>query len=240
MVLWFLGFAGFYRQFIQNFPELTDEMNKLTRKNVKFDWSEKCNASFVKIKELLIDRPILAYPDFDKPFALSTDASNIGIGAVLSQKDSENNERPVYYAGRSLNNAERNYSSIERELLAIVYATEKFKYDLYGKHFTIHTDHNPLVYLKNLTLSSERLTRWRLKLAEYDFDVVHRKGVLNGNADALSRIELPEPNHKSTELLENILAISQENHSVDKITYQNSLCVHKSKNFNRKTSTYKR
>ena len=168
---------------------------------------------------MLINKPILTYPDFDKPFVLSTDASNVGVGAVLSQVDAEGRERPVYYAGRSLSQAERNYSTIEREMLAIVYATEKFKYYLYGLHFVIYTDHNPLVHWKNLKLTSERLTRWRLKQAEYDFEVMYRKGALNGNADSLSRIDLPiTPD--SSNVLENLLVINENHKTIDRIKYK--------------------
>jgi hypothetical protein len=107
----------------------------------------------------------------------------------LGQIDEEGRENVIYYASRSLNKSERNYSTIDRELLAMVYAVDKFRYYLYGQHFTIITDHNPLVYLNNITLTSERLTRWRLKLSEYDFEVKYRKGAQNVNADTLSRIE---------------------------------------------------
>ena len=170
---------------------------------------------------MLSKQPILAYPDFKQRFYLSTDASKVGVGAVLSQMDEQGRERPIYYASRSLNGAERNYSTIERELLAIVYAVEKFRYYLLGKEFTISTDHNPLTSLNNLTLSSSRLTRWRLKLAEYDFKIKYKKGQLNNNADALSRIELEEDCNSSEELIEHLLAIveKRDNVKVDKIQY---------------------
>ena len=160
----FLGLAGFYRHFIRRFADIAGPLNDLTKKNKKFIWSEDCENSFQQNIKLLSDKPILAYPNFNEEFFLSTDASIIGVGAVLSQRDNQQREHPVYYASRALNLAERNYSTIERELLAIVYSVDKFRYYLYGKKFTIFTDHNPLVYLNNITLSSERLTRWRLKL----------------------------------------------------------------------------
>ena len=203
----FLGMAGFYRHFIKNFADIVEPLNHLTRKHTKFFWSDDCNKAFYMIIKLLSDKPILAYPNFNEEFFLATDASKIGIGAVLGQKDSNNNEHPIYFASRALNQAERNYSTIERELLAIVYSVDKFRYYLYGKKFTIITDHNPLVYLKNITLSSERLTRWRLKLAEYDFDVVYRKGTLNANADAMSRAEIPEEKIPINDKLETLFHI---------------------------------
>ena len=217
----FLGLAGYYRQFIPNFSSIVNPITQLTKKSVKFVWNEECDKAFSQIIEMLSKQPILAYPDFKQRFYLSTDASKVGVGAVLSQMDEEGRERPIYYASRSLNGAERNYSTIERELLAIVYAVEKFRYYLLGKEFTISTDHNPLTYLNNLTLSSSRLTRWRLKLAEYDFKIKYKKGQLNNNADALSRIELEEDCNSSEELIEHLLAIveKRDNVKVDKIQY---------------------
>ena len=212
----FLGLSGFYRQFIPNFAELTEPFNRLTRKNVKFEWSEECEKSFQSLIRQLISKPILNYPDFEKTFIISTDASNIGLGAILSQKDENGQEKPIYYASRALNIHERNYSTIEKELLAIVYACEKFKYYVYGREFLITTDHNPLVYLKNITLSSEKLTKWRLKLTEYNFKILYRKGKENGNADALSRVEVKETKQMNLEALDRLLAIVEKT-QVEKI-----------------------
>jgi hypothetical protein len=142
----FLGLTGYYRQFIKNYADIVDPLNNLTRKNVKFTWCDKCDHSFQTLIKYLSEKPILAFPNFDAPFFLSTDASQVGIGAVLSQKDENQREHPVYFTSRSLTEHERRYSSIERELLAIIYSTEKFKYYLSGRKFTIITDHNPLVY----------------------------------------------------------------------------------------------
>lgn len=150
----FLGLAGYYRHFIPNFSDKAEPLNKLTRKNVKFKWDEKCERSFEMMIDSLTSTPILAFPDYKKPFHLATDASNTGLGAVLSQVDDNGKERVIYYASRTLNQAEKNYSTIERELLAIVFAVEKFKYYLYGTEFTITTDHNPLTYLNNLNHST--------------------------------------------------------------------------------------
>jgi hypothetical protein len=135
----------------------------------------------------------------------------MGIGAVLGKTDNQGREHPIHFASRTLTQAERNYSTIERELLAIVYAPDKFRYYLYGKKFTIITDHNSLVYLKNLTLSSERLTRWRLKLAEYDFVIQYRRDSANGNADAMSRIETDIENEPINDKIENLFSINVDN-----------------------------
>ena len=166
--------TGFYRHFIKNSVE---PLNQLTRKHAKFEWTAKCEAGFRTILHLLVQKPILSYPNFNETFYLATDASKIGIAAVLGQSDKENREHAIQYASRTLNSGERNFSTIERELLAIVYAVDKYRYYFNGKKFTIITDHDPSVYLNNITLSSERLIRWRLKLSEYDFDIIYRKGL---------------------------------------------------------------
>lgn len=206
----FLGLTGYYRQFIKNYADIVDPLNNLTRKNVKFTWCDKCDRSFQTLINYLSEKPILAFPNFDAPFYLSTDASQVGIGAVLSQKDEHQREHPVYFTSRSLTDAERRYSTIERELLAIIYSTEKFKYYLSGRKFTILTDHNPLVYLNSIKISSDRLTRWRLKLAEFDFNIVYKKGKANANADAMSRINIGEKPEAIKDDLHTLFSISPE------------------------------
>jgi hypothetical protein len=134
-----------------------------------------------------MSQPILQYPDFSKEFILSTDASNEGIGAVLAQGQL-GRELPLAYASRSLNMMERNYSTSEKELLAIVWSIKHFRPYLYGRKFKITTDHQPLTWIMNVKDPSSRLLRWRIKLEEYDYEILYRKGALNANADALSRI----------------------------------------------------
>lgn len=138
------------------------------------------------MKQLLLKEPILEYPDFDKEFLLTTDASEEGIGAILSQGNI-GNDLPVAYASRTLNKAERNYDTTEKELLAIVWAVKHFRPYLYGKQFKIITDHKPLTWLFNVKDPSSRLMRWRLKLEEYNYEVLYKEGKQNTNADALSR-----------------------------------------------------
>lgn len=215
----FLGLASYYRKFIPKFADLVEPLNRLTHKNVKFRWTEECDKAFDTVIKLLTTSPVLAYPNFNQEFHLTTDASDYGLGAVLSQFDEKGIERPICYASRTLNTAERNYSTIEKELLAIVYGTENFKYYLYGKKFTVHTDHNPLTHLHNLSLSSSRLTRWRLKLAAYTFDIIYKKGVLNGNADALSRNEAEPTILNQEDLIESLLTITDQKTAIDTIEY---------------------
>lgn len=126
------------------------------------------------------------YPDYSKPFYLTTDASGDGIGSVLSQ-DIDGNELPLAYASRALNKAEANYSTTEQELLAILWSVKHFRPYLYGRHFYIITDHKPLIWLFNVKDPGSRLMRWRIKLEEYQYEIKHKPGKQNANADALSR-----------------------------------------------------
>lgn len=183
----FLGILSYYRKFIPNLANLAEPINKLLRKGQRFLWSQNCQRSFDELKSLLTVSPILQYPDFTKKFVITTDASNVAIGAVLSN---EGTNLPIAYASRILNPAERHYSTVEKELLAIVWAVKHFKPYVYGHEFVVLSDHKPLVYLFNISGASDRLMRWRIQLEEYDFKVVYTPGKGNVVADALSRIEL--------------------------------------------------
>ena len=182
----FVQFANYYRKFIPNFATIAAPLNKLLKKNVSFNFDETCMAAFDKLKSLLISPQILQFPNFENEFVLSTDASGYGIGAVLCNSDM----RPVSYASRMLNKAEVNYSTIEKELLAVVWAVKHFRPYLFGNHFYIKTDHRPLIYLFSLKESSARLTKFRLLLEEYNFTIEYTPGKENSVADALSRIRV--------------------------------------------------
>ena len=185
----FLGLLGYYRKFIKNFAKLTKPLTKCLKKNAKIIHDSEFVECFQLCKKLLTDEPILQYPDFDKPFNITTDASNVAIGAVLSQGPI-GRDLPIAYTSRTLNDSETNYSTIEKELLAVVYAVKYFRPYVYGKKFTIITDHKPLQWLFSIKDPHGKLMRWRLKLSEYDYDIVYKKGKLNANADALSRVEI--------------------------------------------------
>ncbi|CAK1594239.1 unnamed protein product [Parnassius mnemosyne] len=161
-------------------PNITDIFDKLDQKYID---------AFQKCKELLTNAPLLQYPDPDKPYVLTTDASTVALGAVSSQ-GTIGSDKPIAYASRTLSDTETRYSTIERELLAIIWAVKHFRPYLYGRKFTIYTDHRPLVWLYSLKEPNSKLTRWRLRLQEYDFDIVYKNGKQNSNADALSRIKL--------------------------------------------------
>lgn len=180
----FLGLVGYYRKFIKDFAKLTKPLTKCLKKNskAKIQHTPEFIEAINICKHLLTHDPILEYPDFNKKFTLTTDASDVALGAVLSQTD-----KPIAYASRTLSTTETHYSTTEKELLAIVWATKYFRPYLYGQKFTLITDHKPLTWLLSLKEPNAKLIRWRLKLQEFDFDILYKEGKLNTNADALSR-----------------------------------------------------
>lgn len=197
----FLGLVGYYRKFIKDFAKVTQPMTDCLKKKNNINIDDKYIASFQKCKELLTNAPLLQYPDFQRPFVLTTDASNVALGAVLSQ-GTIGSDKPIAYASRSLNETERRYSTIEKELLAIIYAVKHFRPYLYGNKFYIYTDHRPLAWLYSLKEPNSKLTRWRLRLQEYNFEIIYKKGKQNTNADALSRIRVNALHKDETESMQ--------------------------------------
>lgn len=185
----FLGLLGYYRRFIKNFARITKPLTQCLKKGAKIEHNSEFIQCFETCKNLLINEPILQYPDFSRTFNLTTDASNVAIGAVLSQGPI-GTDLPVAYASRTLNDSERNYSTIEKELLAMVWATKYFRPYIFGRKINLISDHKPLQWLFSVKDPSSKLLRWRIKLDEYDYNIIYKKGKLNSNADALSRIEL--------------------------------------------------
>lgn len=185
----FLGLASYYRRFIPEFSKHAKSLTNLLKKDVPFIWTNTQQLSFELLKEKLVTAPVLIYPDFTKPFVLTCDASNYAISAILSQ-GAVGKDQPIAFASRTLNKAECNYSVTEKECLAIVYGTKTFRPYLFGRQFTIITDHKPLNWLFNCKDPGSRLVRWRLKLEEYNYEIQYRKGKTNTNADALSRYPL--------------------------------------------------
>ena len=187
----FLGLAGYYRRFVPNFSKIAKPLTELLKRNVPYKWDDRTDTAFCTLKSILTTEPLLQYPDFTRPFVLTTDASNEAIGAVLSQGP-VGKDLPIAYASRTLLNAEKNYPTIEKELLAIVWACKHFRPYLYGRKFTIVTDHRPLTWIFSVKDPSSRLLRWRLQLEEHEYEVKYKKGSSNTNADALSRIYVTE------------------------------------------------
>nr|GFA37081.1 hypothetical protein [Tanacetum cinerariifolium] len=189
----FLGHAGFYRRFIQDCSKISRPMTHLLEKNTPFVFSEDCIQAFQTLKKKLTEAPILIAPNWDLPFKLMCDASNFAIGAVLGQLH-EKHFKPIHYASKMMNDAETNYTTTEKEMLAVVYAFEKFRSYLIMNKSIVHTDHSALTYLFAKKDAKARLLRWVLLLQEFDFKVLDTKGAENLAADHLSRLENPYEN----------------------------------------------
>ena len=182
----FLGLASYYRKYIKGFAHISFPLNRMTDKKSEFVWTEQCQAAFEHLKALLTQAPILAHPRDEGEYMLDTDASGVGIGGVLSQVQ-DGVERVIAYSSKSLTAAERNYCVTRRELWAMVYHVKHFRCFLYGRHFTIRTDHGSLKWLHRFKEPTGQLARWLDVLAEYDYTITCRPGVQHRNADALSR-----------------------------------------------------
>ena len=186
----FLGLTGYYRRFIPNFASISASLSDLTKKRCPnlVNWNAKCEEALGHLKKALCSRPVLHSPDFTKQFVLQTDASDRGVGAVLSQQDDMGEEHPIAYFSRKLLPREERYSTIEKECLAIKLAVYTFRVYLLGRKFVIQTDHRSLEWLDRLKENNSRLCRWSLALQPFNFVVQYRKGTQNQNADALSRV----------------------------------------------------
>ncbi|GJZ32180.1 reverse transcriptase domain-containing protein [Tanacetum coccineum] len=189
----FLGHAGFYRRFIKDFSKISRPMTHLLEKNTPFIFSEDCILAFQTLKKKLTEAPILIAPNWDQPFEIMCDASDYAIGAVLGQRIKKH-FRPIHYASKTMTEAESNYTTTEKEMLAVVYAFEKFRSYLIMNKSVVYTDHSALKYLFNKKDAKARLLRWVLLLQEFDFKVIDTKGAENYAADHLSRLENPYEN----------------------------------------------
>ena len=184
----FLGLASYYRKFIPGFARIAHPLTRLTKKDVKFEWTHECKDAFNLLKQCLITAPVLSYPLFGngQEFILETDASGTGLGAVLAQK--HNGEvHPIAYASRTLDPHEKNYGISELETLALVWAVRYFRPYLLGHRTIVYTDHSACTSLLNSPRPSGKLARWALTIQEMDLVIKHRSGKSNSNADALSR-----------------------------------------------------
>nr|GFA84576.1 reverse transcriptase domain-containing protein [Tanacetum cinerariifolium] len=189
----FLGHAGFYRRFIKDFSKISRPMTYLLEKNSPFMFSNKCIQAFRTLKEKLIEALILIAPNWDQPFELMCDASDYVVGAVLGQRVKKH-FRPIHYASKTMNQAETNYTTTEKEMLAVVYAFEKFRSYLIMNKSIVYTDHSALKYLFSKKDVKARLLRWILLLQEFDFKAIDTKGAENYAVDHLSRLENPYKN----------------------------------------------
>ena len=184
----FLGLVSYYRRFIKNFAHVAKCLHELTSKNVKWEWTTKCDEAFQSLKSELVNAPILGYPDVNGgSFILDTDASNDAIGAVLSQLQ-DGQEKVIAYASRTLTSAEKNYCVTRKEMLALIFFVKHFKHYLLGREFLLRTDHASLVWLHKFKEPDGQIARWLQQLGPYTFQIQHRVGKRHGNADALTRM----------------------------------------------------
>ena len=184
-----LGLCSYYRRFVKNFSKIVKPLNKLLKKHIKYEWTKEQQKALEILKQKLIEYPILIQPDFEKPFILAVDASGNALGAVLSQLNEEGNEAVIAYASRTMNSAEQNYPITEQECLAVVWGIEHFHKYLMNRKFTVITDHSALKGLTNMkVIPKGRRARWLMNLQRYNFEIKHKPGKSNKNADALSRL----------------------------------------------------
>uniref|UniRef100_A0A1A8I1B8 Gypsy retrotransposon integrase-like protein 1 n=1 Tax=Nothobranchius kuhntae TaxID=321403 RepID=A0A1A8I1B8_NOTKU len=184
----FLGMTGYYRCFCRNFSTVAKPLTDMLSTNIPFSWTPDCHQAFLSLRNLLCCAPILAAPDLSRPFKIEVDASDAGAGAVLLQQDANGLDHPVSYFSRKFNQSQRNYSTIEKETLALIWSLQHFHVYVCSQFTTVvFSDHNPLTFLHRMFNANQRLMRWALLLQEFDIKVRHKKGTDNMMADALSR-----------------------------------------------------
>ncbi|KAL4279545.1 hypothetical protein GQ457_03G016570 [Hibiscus cannabinus] len=184
----FLGHAGFYRRFIEDFSKITKPLCSLLEQGRPFEFNKDCTKAFNLLKQKLVTAPIVEPPDWKLPFELMCDASDYAVGAVLGQRKGKI-FHPIYYASKTLNDAQVNYTTTEKEMLAVIFAFDKFRSYLIGTKVIVHTDHSAIKYLLSKKDAKPRLIRWILLLQEFDIEIIDRKGTENQVADHLSRLE---------------------------------------------------
>ena len=182
----FLGMVGWYSKFIKYFAKIKVPITTLLCKDVKWNWGPEQQEAFDALKRARTSTPVLARPDFSKPFIVATDASNYAIGGVLSH-EIDGEEHPICFVSRVLTKAERNYTVTEKECLGVIWCIDKLRPYLQGYDFVVITDHSSLKWLNSLKDPAGRLARWATALQAYNFSIVHRKGALHHVPDALSR-----------------------------------------------------
>jgi len=203
----FLGMAGYFRNFIPQFSALARGLTRLTRKHTRFEWCDDAQQSFDILKQKLVEAPILAYPDLNRPYSLYTDASDYAIGGILTQ-DFEEGERVIQYVSHQLTPNRLHYAVIEKEAYAVIYCITKLKQYLLGADVTVYTDHKPLKSLFTAEMKNTRIQRWAILIDEYQVKIKYRQGIHNGRADMLSRIRI-KPTAEEIEESKEILAVEE-------------------------------
>lgn len=188
----FLGLVNFYRHYIPGMAQTAAPLYQLTRQDTKWEWTDECEASFTALRSALTERPVLAFPKWNKPFWVEVDASGVSVGGVLSQETEEGHRKPLAYFSSGLTAAQRNYSASELECWALVAAVRKWKMYLQAAaKIVLVTDHNPLVWLRKQRDPRHKFARWLMELESYNYDIIYRKGEENTAADCLSRVNQP-------------------------------------------------
>ena len=195
-----LGLASYYRRFVSGFAKIANPLYALTRKNVEFHWNAECQEAFEQLKMKLTSSPVLAYPKFDRCFVLETDASGIGLGAVLSQIQDNGELHPLAFASRALSPCEINYGITELETLAVVWAMSHFRTYLYGQDVVVITDHSAVGAVLQKHGLNGKHARWWLKVYDSGTKIRHRPGQENTNTDALSHNPLQSSAAKTDHL----------------------------------------
>ena len=200
----FLGHAGFYRRFIRDFSKIARPLCRLLEKDTKFNFDAAYQSSFEEIKSRLVEDPIMAKPYWNSEFEIMCVASDYAMGAVLGQKANKM-FRAMYYASKTFNEAQENYLTTEKEMLAMVFACEKFRPYILGSYVIIHTNHAAIKYLMAKKEAKPRLIRWVLLLQEFDLEIKDKKGCDNVIADHLSRVVTTTVIEEETKVAENFL-----------------------------------
>ena len=197
----YLGLLTYYGKFLPNLSTLLAPLYELLQKHHKWSWGEEQEMAFRESQKLLTSSSLLTHYDPNKELLLSCDASPYGVGAVLAHKMEDGSKQPIAFASRSLSTAERNYAQPDKEALAIIFGVKRFHLYLYGRTFTIYSDHKPLKHIFSTTkstpsMASSRIQRWALTLSAYNYQIAFKPGSEHDNADALSRLPLPISNQE--------------------------------------------
>ncbi|GKA69696.1 retrovirus-related pol polyprotein from transposon 17.6 [Tanacetum coccineum] len=205
----FLRLTGYYRRFIKSFAEISRPLTQLLKKG-GYKWSSAAQLAFETLKEAMMKAPVLALPDFTQPFVVETDASGVGIGAVLQQKG-----HLISYMSKTISLKHQSLSTFKKEFLAILLALDKWRGYLLDRHFIIKTDHCSLKYLLNQRITTPTQMKWLPKLMRFDYEVVYKRGSKNGAEDALSRVQSSELFSLITTLITTDLAKKNEDNWVE-------------------------